>query len=129
MPRYQAYNKKIRGKKGQAVLYIYFIIAMIVIITIVGVAAPLGVLFNVKMYTAGESILNKSLVEINQIQDSAVRASINATVNSALAAGQNNIEVNSGIFQYSWIFVIIIAGVIFFINARRVIEVGNSGII
>lgn len=113
-------------KKAQAVLYIYFILAAVILIAIAAVFAPMGVLFNTKMYTAGEDILQKSLDEINNIQDDEVRASVTATVNAALDAGENNIEVNAGIFQYSWVIILIVTGVIFFLNSRRLIETGQG---
>lgn len=118
-----------KSKKGQAVLYVYFFIAAIIIVTIAAVFAPMGVLFNSKMYTAGESIMLKAQDEISGIQDASVRASINETVQQALDAGQNNIEVNAAIFQYGWVFVLILTGLIVFLQTRRLVEVGAGGFV
>jgi hypothetical protein len=118
-----------KSKKGQAVLYVYFIITAIIIVTIAAVLAPMGVRFNAAMYAAGEDILEDSKADIDAIQDNAVRKQVNATVEAALDAGANNIEVNAQIFQYSWVIVLILTAVVVFLNARRLVEVGAGGFI
>jgi len=117
-----------RKKKGTVMLYITFIIASIFIVLIGAVFAPMGILFNVKMFEAGEMILNNSQSEINHIQDAAIRNEINATITSAKAAHLDNIEVLGALYQYSWIFVIILTGLIVFIYTRRLTEY-NTGYI
>lgn len=116
-------------KKGQAVLYVFWFIAAIIIITIAAVLAPMGVLFNTKMLTAGEDILNKAQSDIDGIQDADVQASVNATVAAAKSAAATNINVNANMFQYSWVLILIITGIIVFLQARQLIEVGAGGFI
>lgn len=118
-----------RNKKGQAVLYVYFIITAIIIITIAAVLAPMGVRFNAAMYAAGEDILEDSKADIDSISDNSIRAQVNDTIYAALNAGANNIEVNAQIFQYSWVIVLILTVVVVFLNARRLVEVGAGGFI
>lgn len=114
-------------KKAQVTQYIVWFILAILIITITAVLAPMGVLFNTKMYTEGESILNRALPDINAISDSSVRTSVNDTVQAALAAGENNIEVNSNLFQYSWIFVLVLTAIFIFMQTRILVEFRTGG--
>lgn len=116
-------------KKGQAVLYVFWFITAVIIVTIAAVLAPMGVLFNTKMLQAGEDILDKSLDEINAIDDVTVKAAVNDTVLAAKNAGTTNINVNANFFQYSWVIILLITGVITFLQARRLIEVGAGGFV
>lgn len=118
-----------KNKKAQATLYIYFIIAAIIIVVIAAVLAPMGVQFNTAMYEAGEEILLDSQPYIDAIDDASVRASINGTVHTALDAGTNNVEVNAAIFQYGWVLVLILTGVVVFLQTRRLIEYGAGGFV
>jgi hypothetical protein len=117
------------SKKAQAVLFVYFFITAVIIVVIAAVLAPMGVLFNTKMYEAGEDILARAQADIDNIQDATVQGQINDTIDAALDAGQNNIDVNAAIFQYGWVFVLILTGLIVFMQTRRLIEVGAGGFI
>lgn len=118
-----------KSKKGQVTLYIYFFITASIIIVLAALLAPIGVLFNTKMFQAGEVIIGDSLDEIDGIQDLTVKASVNATVASAKAAATNNITVNSAMFQYAWVVVLVLTAIIVFLYSRRLIEVGAGGFI
>lgn len=117
-----------KNKRGVVMLYISFIITAIMVVLIASVFAPMGVLFNEKMYEAGDMIMAQSQSSIDNINDVGIRNEINATIQSARDATQNNIEVNSDIFKYSWIFVLVVGMLVVFIYSRRLTEV-NSGYI
>lgn len=116
-------------KKAQVSMYFVFIITAIIIIVISAVLAPMGVLFNIKMYEAGENILLQANESISGINDPTVRAAIYNVTESALDAGQTNIEVNSDIFQYGWILVIVLSGIVIFIFTRRTVEYSGGGMV
>ena len=115
-----------KNKKGSAVIYIVTIFAMITIIFIAAIVAPIGIRFTVDAYTAGENIMLSANQSISNIQDEAVKQSVRDTVQLAMDAQVNNIEVNSNIFQYSWVIIIIIVGLVAFIQARRLVEYGGG---
>lgn len=117
------------NNKAQAILYVYFFITAVIIVVIAGVLAPMGVMFNAAMYAEGEEILERSRPYINDINDLEVQAQINATVNAALDAGENNIEVNAAIFQYSWVAVLILTSLIVFMQTRRLTEISGGGFV
>jgi predicted PurR-regulated permease PerM len=125
----EIFKRLLKQRKAQAVLYVVFFISAVIIIIIGAVVAPLGVSFSTKMYTAGENILNDAQPDINAIQDSEVREAVNSTIAAAKDAASTNINVSANMFQYSWIFFVIITALIVFLSARKLIEVGQGGFI
>lgn len=119
-------KKLVSRKRGQVTLYLAFIIAGIVIITIGAFVGPLGTMFNTKMYLAGQDILNKTLPDIELIQDETIRTQINDSINSAIAASVVNIEVSTSLFQYSWILLLVSLALIVFLATRQLVEFGGG---
>ncbi len=114
-----------KHKKATVSIYIAFMFTAIIIVLIGSVFAPMGVVFNTQMYTAGEDILIMANESIQNINDPVVRAAIQDNLNEALAAGQVNIQVNTDMFQYSWVFVVLLAAIVAFLATRQVVEVGR----
>lgn len=114
-------------KKGSISLYIMFFFFAIIIVVITSVIAPLGVRFNSEMYLAGQDILNDSIPTIAKINDAQMRDQINASVQNAMGAAKNNIEVNANIFQYGWVVVIGLVGLVIFLFTRRMSEISGGG--
>lgn len=109
-------------------LYITFFIVAILIITLAAVIAPMGVRFNTVMYEAGEQLLIDSNATLAQINNTEVRTELYASIDQALDSAQTNIDINTDIFQYSWIVVLILVFLIIFIFTRRTVEVqGGAG--
>lgn len=114
------------NRKAQIGYYLAFVILAIIIITITAILAPMGSLFNTEMYIAGEGILANANQSINNIQDAEIREAIRGSTESAMAATQNNIEVNNNLFQYGWVLVVIIAALMLFLTTRRSVEYGSG---
>lgn len=114
-----------KHKRGQITLYLVFIIAAITIVTIGAIFAPMGVRFSTEMYKAGYMILEDSNASINSINDDAVRTQIQSTISNAMDAQENNIEVNSALYQWSWLFILILTALIVFLYTRRLVEYGG----
>lgn len=112
-------------RKGQVTIYLLWMAAAIVIVIIAGIFAPMGVLFNTKLYAAGDDILARTQDDINDIQNTTVRNAVNTQITEARAGGLFAIEVNNDLFQYSWIFVLIMSALIAFLYTRRLVEVGG----
>lgn len=126
MPCKYKKKRKRMNKRGTIMLYISFFILAVIIILLAAILAPLGVQFNSQMYETGEEILLDANETIKNIDDSTVRGQIQTSLSNAIDAQQNNIEVNAAIFQYGWVFVVILTGLVLFIYARRLIEVGGG---
>jgi hypothetical protein len=115
-----------KNKKGQLVLYIYFIVIAIIIVFVAAIVAPLGIMVNTQMILAGQDVLKQANESIQNISDPAMKAHIMDAVNTGFDNGQNNIDVLSAIFQYSWVIVLIITCLIFFMLSRRLVEYGGG---
>lgn len=114
-----------RRKKAQISIYFVFLIISIIVVAVTAVFAPLGAQFSQQMYTAGEGIINRSQASLNQISDANVKNQINAIYVGAQANTVDNIEVTTGLYKYSWIIVIILAGTVLFLFTRRLVEYGQ----
>lgn len=125
----RAFSRLFSDKRGVVGYYITFFIVAIIIVTTAAVMAPMGVLFNVKMYQAGESILLLANDSIADIQDATVRQSIYNITDTALSATTTNIEVNADIFQYGWILIIGLVGLVIFLFTRRTVEFAGGGFV
>jgi hypothetical protein len=120
--------KPFKNKRGVITMYIVFFIVAVVIILFTAVLAPFGVMFNAKMYQAGEDILMRANESIANISDTTVRNQIMASIGSSFAATENNIEVNNAMFKYSWLFVVVLAAIVIFLYSRSLVEY-NRGFI
>lgn len=116
-----------KGKRANLTLYIVWMFAAIVLVTIAGLLAPMGVLFNTEMYLAGEALIADANITASNITDPGIRAELQSIYAGSLNAVQTNIEVNNAAFQYSWVVVLLISAVAAFLFARRLVEFGNVG--
>ena len=113
-------------KKGNITLFFVYMMAALVVVLIAAFFAPMGVMFNTEMYLAGQDIYERANESIADIDNATIRNSIIATVNSGYANAENNIEVNNAIFQYGWILVILVVGLVIFLYSRRLVEYGGG---
>lgn len=125
----KTHKKPFCGKRGTVTLFIVFIITSLVILLIASVIAPMGALFSTEAYKAGEMILNETAESLNGISDATVRAEVNATIQSGLAATQDNIDVSVAIYKYGWLVIIGLTSLIVFLFTRRLVEYGQTGLI
>jgi hypothetical protein len=117
------------NKRGQAATYIVWFISALALLLIAAFLAPMGVRFNTALFIAGETILNQSQDDIANIDDADIRASINASIVQAKASGENNIEVLTDVFQYSWVVVLGCSVLVLFLWTRRNVEYGQGGLV
>jgi len=125
----QKKKKKIqmKNKKAQLTLYVVWFLSAIIILVVAAFLAPMGVLFNSELYKAGEEIMLDANESIQGIQNDSMRTQITAVITEALDAQENNIEINSDLFQYSWVFVLILSGIVVFLFTRRTVEFSYGG--
>lgn len=115
------------SKKSNLSLYIISSIFLFIIIIVAGMLAPFGVLINSEIYVAGEELMLEANETIQNIQNDTVRQRVQGVINSGLSATEENIDVNNDLFQYGWIAALIIFGILIFIGARQMVEVGRGG--
>ena len=111
-----------RNKKGSVAIYITLMSTMFIIVVLAAIFAPLGVRFNAQAYEIGEQMMLDANSSIQEINDTAIRNSIENVVDSALESSENNIEVNAAMFKYSWIFVVALAALVAFLYTRMIAE-------
>lgn len=104
-----------------------FFILSVIIIVITALLAPVGIRFSSEMYAAGEQVLADAQPTLDAINDTTIRNQVNATVASAKSAYSTNVSVSGALYNYSWIFLVIIAFLVVFIATRQLIQVGGAG--
>ena len=118
-----------KSKRGTITFFLIFFFSSIILIIIAALVVPMGINFTTHTYAAGEEILNLTLEDLNSIQDATIRDEINQTIMTAMDSSQDNIEFLSGIYQYSWIVVLVLSALIVFVASRRQVEYGGGFII
>jgi predicted PurR-regulated permease PerM len=119
----------IKNKKGNITLYLSFFFIATVIVVLTSILAPLGTNISSKFYTAGDRMLAQNSGFIADISDEDIKAELNETFNSARDASENNIEVLSAIYKYSWVIVTLIVALGLFLYSRMQVERSQMGFV
>lgn len=117
-----------KNKKAQLTFLFVFIISAIFIILLSAIFAPMMVIFNTEMYTAGEDLLNRTQSSIDNINDPAIRAQVQASIDEAKSATQTNIDVGTDLFQYGWVLLLILLAVVIYLLTRQTIAFNPGGL-
>lgn len=117
-------KKLIKSKSGVVTFYLVFIIIAVIMVMITAVLAPFGAQISTEFYRAGESIIQSTNRTASLIQDADVRQALIDSNNQALASTADNIEVNTGLYKYSFIIILIVLGLFLFLYSRRLVEAG-----
>lgn len=107
-------------RRGVIGIFLVFVFMSAILIFLFGVAVPVLMDFNVNMYSAGERILEHT--DLTAIQNDTARAHINATFEAALGATQENIDILSYFYQYSWLVILIVVLLVIFMRSRLMVE-------
>lgn len=113
-------------KKAQLAFIFAFIVIGIIIILIFGLFAPALTDFSSAIFSAGDMLLQDAQENIAGIADETVRNQVNESMQSGRDATQTNIEVTSAMFQYAWVFFILILAIGFILYTRRQVEFGGT---
>jgi predicted PurR-regulated permease PerM len=119
--------RKRKNDKGQVTFVFIFLFVAVIILVVTALVAPMMVRFNSVMYAAGDDILAASQDDITGISDPVIRAQINDSINEARDASQTNINVGTDLYQYSWIFMLVLVAIIMYLFSRQTIEYGSGG--
>lgn len=116
------------AKNAQAALFIVFLFFALVIVIVGAIVAPIGARFSADLFAAGENILNDTKNNpVQDIQNPEIRASLESTFASAIAASETNIEVSAGLFQYSWVLLLVLTSIVLFLVTRSLVAFSRSG--
>lgn len=97
------------------------------VVFLAAVFAPMGVQLNSVLYERAEQVILNANSTIQNINDTSVRTQLEESLESSLAAQQNNIEVNNAIFKYGWILTIILTALVLFLITRSLVELRQGG--
>ena len=115
-----------KKKKGSiTLLFTFFVIAGLVIL-ITSVFAPMGAKFSTYTYTMGERILISTNDSVSGIQDEEVKANLQGQLGEAMRSTEDNISIATDMFQYSWVWVLILSAMVIFLLTRRIVEYGGG---
>lgn len=118
--------KIFNNKKGSIMIYIVVIIMILIIILITAVIAPMGAVFSTRMYENSEEIMKLGNSSLNNIDNAEVKANIQDMYDGALASTEDNINITTALFKYSWLFIIVLVVLVGFIYTRRLTEYGGG---
>jgi hypothetical protein len=111
-----------KNKKGQVAFYFIFLFIASIVILIGAVASPFGARLATEFYSAGEDLLiDTQTGVIPNIQDEGVRNALNDTFTSAVSSAETNITIATGLYQYSWVFVLVLVGIVIYLYARSTV--------
>lgn len=117
------------NKKANITIYIVFVLTAIITIIMGAVIVPMGTVFSVKAYEAGEKIMIIGNESTTSISDTAVREKIQANIGAGLDNSDYNVEITTNLFKYSWIIVLGLTALIMFLFTRKMVEYGAGGFI
>jgi predicted PurR-regulated permease PerM len=119
--------KNINNKKGNMTLVFVFLASSVILIILAGLFSPMLVNFSTIITESGEGILIDAQPSIDNIQDDEIRNQINSSLTGAIQSSADNISILAGFYQYAWVIILIVSGIIIFLFARLLVETGGRG--
>lgn len=113
--------------RGQLGMWLVFIFMAFTIIIIGAIMAPVGARFSAEMYAAGAELLNDTKYNpVAQIADADVRERLEATFDAAMATQEDNIEVSTGLYKYSWVILLVLTAIVLYLVTRSSIPYNRA---
>lgn len=112
-------------KKGQLAIALFMFIIITTILIVGTVFAPIGTKFATVTYNVGESILNLTADDLNNIQDADIRLSLNETIEQSKNNTDESITIYGALYRFSPIIAVIVVILMAFLLARRSVETGQ----
>jgi len=109
-------------KKGQITFYLIFIAVAFMVLFITAFVAPFGVQVSSAFYAAGHNMMLGANESISHVSNPTIRNQIQTTIQGGLDAEQENIDTNTAIYKYGWIFVLSLAAIVTYLYTRRLSE-------
>ena len=116
-------------KKGEVTIYLFWFLAAVMVLVVAALVAPMGVLFTTELMVAGEDVLLMANESIQDIENTTIRNSVTSVIGEALEAGEDNITILSDIFQYAWVIVLVLSGIVAFLFTRQLVEFQGGGFV
>lgn len=115
-------KKKRLNEKGVFSFYLIWLVMLVILIILFAFTVPVALNISSKMYTAGESQIDKALESINKVQDANVKTSLTNLVTDAKDAQITNVDIMSNLIMYSPFIIMGLIAAIIFLAARQSVE-------
>lgn len=110
-----------KNNKGQVAFFLLFLFIATVMVILTAVAAPFGSKLATEFYSAGEDLLISGQETAAEIQDPEVAATLNASFQTAINSATTNIQVSNGLYQYGWVFVLVLVVIVLYLVTRQTV--------
>jgi hypothetical protein len=111
-----------RRKKGAVGFFLVFIFFALMLSFLFAFAIPMLIDINTHLYTAGEIALVDAAEWTENIDDAAVKAQIQDTLDSGKDSIPDQIEILGFFYQYSWLVIIVAVLFVVFMYTRMTVE-------
>lgn len=115
------------NQTGNISFVFVFVILAITIIFMFAFLAPTLQEYTLEVYTAAEPILEDANATAQLINDSAIKTSIETSLQESKNTTATQIEILGFFYQYSWLFVIAITSFILLLFSRFLVERQSIG--
>lgn len=113
------------NERGSFSYFFIFVIAAIILVFFFALIVPLMVTWNTTLYEASEGMLEDSLAVAGDINDPGVSAAFTSSITAASDSLEDQVDILSVFFRYSWLIIIFIAALVIFLFARMQVESGG----
>jgi len=110
------------NNKGQVAYFFVFVFVAIGLLFLFAVATPFLQTFNIEAYKVGETIINDAQGDIDEIQNTEVRESIDGLLTAQQESMEGQTDVLGVFFQYGWIIIIVVLVLLIFMATRQTVE-------
>jgi hypothetical protein len=121
---------RVRGdsvnQRGNFSLFILLAVISVSLIAMVFFSTMLATL-STKMYESMDGIIQDGRDSANGISDANVRSALIDDFDAAGAATAQNVDILTTFYKYSWVFILGIIALVFFLRARLMVETGGVG--
>jgi predicted PurR-regulated permease PerM len=115
------------NRKGNMTLVFVFLASSVILIILAGLFSPMLVNFSTIITESGDGIMRDAQPSLDNIENVEIRNQINQSLNSAIQSSADNISILAGFYQYAWVIILIVSGIIIFLFARLLVETGGRG--
>ncbi len=117
-------NKNKMGERGSVSYFVVFIVLVIILSFLFGVAIPFLQVFTVEIYGATDDLVDKAVDAAQNIEDVNARATIVDSLEVQETSLQEHQAIYGSFIQYSVFIVIFIIMLVLFMASRRDVEKG-----
>lgn len=110
--------------RGSVSFFVYFAYLAIILLVLFAIIIPILQQFNTQVYASAENILVDGNTIAGNITDAGIRTALQDNFSAQADSIVTQIDILGTFFQYSWLIIILVLSLAFFIITRQSVEVG-----